>query len=114
MGLNYALAREFEGNTFEPGLRYLYNAGLSLALSEHTTLGFQVSGSFERPFKSTIRTYNDGSVRTFVDPALETARARFVVIQRLDEGLYIEPSLTMGLTDDTPDMTLGLGLRKRM
>jgi hypothetical protein len=114
MGVNYALAREFEGNTFQPGLRFTYNAGLSVALSEHTTLGFQYSGSIEQPFKTTIRTYSDGSVRRFTDPSQESARARFVVIQRLDEGLYIEPSLTMGLTDDTPDLTLGLALRKRM
>jgi opacity protein-like surface antigen len=114
MGVNYALARDFEGNTFQPGLRFTYNAGLSLALSEHTTLGFQYSGSIEQRFKATIRTYNDGSVRRFTDPSQESSRARFVVIQRLDEGLYIEPSITMGLTDDTPDVTVGIALRKRM
>jgi hypothetical protein len=114
VGVNHAFAREFEGNTFQPGLRLTYNAGLSLALSEHTTLGFQYSGSVDQRFKYTIRRYSDGSVRSFIDPSQETARARFVVIQRLDDGLFMEPSVTMGLTDDTPDLTVGLAIRKRM
>jgi hypothetical protein len=114
IGANYAFAREFEGNTYQPGLRLTYNAGLSLALSEHTTLGFQYSGTVDQRFKYTIRTHNDGRVRQYTDPSQETARARVVVIQRLDDGLFMEPSLTMGLTDDTPDLTVGLAVRKRM
>jgi hypothetical protein len=113
-GLTYAAPREYDGNTYQPGLRIAYNAGISLALSEHTTLGFQYSGTYEQPFKATIRTYSDGKVREFIDPSQETARARMVIIQRLDQGLYVEPSVTFGLTDDTPDLTLGLTFRKRM
>jgi hypothetical protein len=105
IGLDKAFSDEIEGHSVDPGLRYLYNAGMSMALSEHTTLGFQVSGAFEEALY--IDDQKVGAKNT------EQIRSRFVVIQRVADQLFVEPSVAVGLTKDSSDVTLGVGLRKR-
>lgn len=106
-GNEYAFEKEFEGgHTVQPGWRTNYNFGLSLALSEYTTLGFQVLGSVEQQLRV------DG-VKMPARTA-EQMRGRFSIIHRLDTDLYLEPSVAIGLTDDTPDAAVGFSVRKRM
>ena len=110
LGTDYAFEREIDGHDAQPGLRLTYNAGFSLALSEYTTLGAQYLGSLEKPLKVDGQTVASLTSSTL----FEGARARFLVVQRLGEGIYLEPSLVLGLTNDIPSYTAGLTFRRRM
>jgi len=105
IGLDKGFATNISGHEVDPALKYLYNAGISMALSEHTTFGFQVSGGIEGSLVV------DGGKVGPKDS--EQIRSRFVLIQRIADQLYLEPSVSTGLTRDSPDVALGLGLRKR-
>ena len=103
-GGQYSFEREVDGHTVQPGFRVTYNAGLSFALSEYTTLGYQISGAIEQPLivdKTALPQQPN-----------EYFRSRFAVIQRLDTDLYLEPSVTTGLYN-AGDLTFGITLRKR-
>jgi hypothetical protein len=107
VGFDHAFERSFSGNAVQAGDKLTYNAGFSFALSEYTTLAAQYLGSIEGPLKVNDTTVAGGELG-------ESARGRFVLVQRLDENLYIEPSLVLGLTRDVPSYTVGVALRKRM
>jgi hypothetical protein len=105
VGVEYGIPKSFGGIKVEPGLRYTYNVGFGFALSERSTLGFSLNGSLSDRKKV-------GGV--FVPNSVaETMSARLTLIQRLADNFWIEPSVTVGLTDDTPDVSVGLTLRKR-
>lgn len=108
IGYDYALARTIEGFSIQPSPKLNFNAGFSFALSEHSTLGFQYAASIEGPLKIDKR---DIAGLGLVS---EAARARFLLVQRLQQDLYLEPSVTLGLTKDTPNVIVGATLRKRM
>ena len=43
----------------------------------------------------------------------ELMTARFTLIQRVGQDFWLEPAVTLGLTDDSPDAAFSLSLRKR-
>jgi len=104
-GVDYTRPQKFSGFTIDPGLRYNYNLGLSFALSEKTTLGFSVIGSYSQDLRVNGRKVFDSSQ----NPAL----ARLVLIQRVIRNVYLEPSVSFGMNQDGPDFALGLGARAR-
>jgi hypothetical protein len=95
--------------TGEPGFavygfnRLIYNFGLSLALSEKTTLGFTVNGSYTPNLKV--------NGQNIFQSEQEPVAARVSVIQRLAKGWYLEPSFSFGVDNDSPNFIIGLGTR---
>lgn len=104
-GYEQSLSADVGGLRIRPGARFLYNMGVSFAASEKTTLAFSVLGDISRPLRV--------NGRNIPDSTGERLYGRLMVVQRLGEDLYLEPSLQVGLTKDTPDAIIGLGLRKR-
>jgi hypothetical protein len=101
-GLTYShsLARDIQGQEIQPGDRFTYNLGFGFAVSERTTLGAQVLGSVEQQYK-----VNSLQAR---GASSETLAARFTFVQRVMDKFYVEPSLTIGLTDDAPDAVVSI------
>ena len=101
----YAFPVEQSGITFRPGWRIAYNAGLSFALSENSTLGFTFIGNYTAALQANAISYRA--------TASEAAILRLSLVQRLAANTWLEPSLAMGLVSDSPNVQLGLGLRYR-
>ncbi len=101
----YAFPVEQSGITFRPGWRISYNAGVSFALSERSTLGFTFIGNYTAALQANNIQYRA--------TASEAAVFRLSLVQRLAPNLWIEPSLGMGLVSESPNVQVGLGLRYR-
>ncbi|WP_431303223.1 hypothetical protein [Sediminicoccus sp. BL-A-41-H5] len=101
----YAFPVEQSGITFRPGWRISYNAGVSFALSDRSTLGFTFIGNYTAALQANSIQYRA--------TASEAAVFRLSLVQRLAPGLWIEPSLGMGLVSESPNVQVGLGLRYR-
>ncbi len=101
----YAFPVEQSGITFRPGWRINYNAGLSFALSERSTLGFTFIGSYAAALRANAISYRA--------TASEAAVFRFSLVQRLAPQIWAEPSLAIGLVSESPNFQIGLGLRYR-
>jgi len=106
-GISYehAFPLEQSGITFQPGWRVNYNAGVSFALSERSTLGFSFIGSYTAALRANAITYRN--------TASEAGILRLSLVQRAGSGFWLEPSLGVGLVSDSPSFQLGLGLRYR-
>jgi hypothetical protein len=83
--------------------RLIYNFGFSLALSEKTTLGFTVNGSYTPDFK-----VNGQSI---FKSEQEPVAIRISLIQRIAKGWYFEPSMSFGVDNDAPNYIIGLNVR---
>lgn len=101
----YVFPMEQSGITFQPGWRINYNAGISFALSERSTLGFSFIGSYTAAMRANAVTYRN--------TASEAGIFRLSLVQRVGSGFWMEPSLGVGLVSDSPSFQLGLGLRRR-
>jgi hypothetical protein len=105
VGANYLFPQTASGHSVQAGVIYDYNLGLSLALSDKSTLGFQVEGNYQG------RLSVDG--RTVPQSEIEPAVARVSLIQRIFEETWVEPSLAAGLTNNAPGFALDVGFRHR-
>jgi len=105
-GVTYFLPKNYSGFNVEPGLRYSGNMGVSFALSEKTTLAFQVAGFYQPNMKVAGLTIPQSFQEQYV--------GRVVVTQRIFEATWVEPTLGFGLTKNSPDMNLGMVFRKRL
>lgn len=105
VGIDYAIPRTFGEIKVEPGFRYTYNLGFGFALSERSTLGLSINGALSERLKV-------GGV-PISNSVSELLTARFTLIQRIGQDFWLEPALTLGLTDDAPDAAFTLSLRKR-
>lgn len=104
-GLDRILPLTISRYTVDGYTRLAYNFGLSFALSEKTTLGFSVVGSYTPDLKV--------NGRNVFQSAEEPTLARLTIIQRLMKNVYLEPSVSFGLNEDSPDFILGVGVRAR-
>ena len=105
LGARYLFAQGVQGHMAQAGVIYTYNLGFSLALSEKSTLGFQVAGDYEN--KLVID--HHAVPQTNLEPAV----ARVSLIQRIFAQTWLEPALTAGLTNAAPGFGLSVGLRRR-
>lgn len=105
VGADYAIPKTFNGTKIEPGYRITYNMGFGFAVSERTTLGLSFNGALSERLKV-------GGVPV-ANSVNELLTARFTLIQRLGQDFWLEPAVTLGLTDDAPDAAFTLSLRKR-
>ena len=104
-GIDYPIEETVSGRRVAPGQRYIVSGGVGISFSEFTTLGMRVNWSYEDPWRI------DG-VQLFGD-ASEGAQLEFKMTHRLDTDLYLEPSVSYGLTDTTQDFGAGVNVRKR-
>ena len=104
-GVQHFFDARINSHTVQPGMTYTYNLGFSFALSEKSTLGLQINGSY--------------ADKLLVDkhrvPAseLEPVVVRTSLVQRVFADTFIEPELTVGLTNNAPNLGLAMGLRHR-
>lgn len=105
VGGNYLFRQTASGHSVQAGVMYDYNMGLSLALSDKSTLGLQVEGAYQDSL--TV------DRRAVPQTDLEPVAVRVSLIQRVLENTWVEPSLAAGLTNTTPRLALGIGLRHR-
>jgi hypothetical protein len=110
-GVSYA--HQFEARYFlndavhsvDPGEIAGYNFGFGFAVNENISLSAQLSGSYQ------TGTSADGA-KVFGSSS-EPVFLRSALTYRYSKGTYIEPSLIIGLDDDTPDFALGISLTHR-
>lgn len=105
VGADYAIPKNFLGVKVEPGYRITYNMGFGFAVSERTTLGVSFNGALSERMKV-------GGVPV-ANSVNELLTARFTLIQRLGQDFWLEPAVTVGMTDDAPDAAFSISLRKR-
>ena len=104
-GLDRMFPLTISGYTIDGFTRLAYNFGLSFALSEKTTLGFSVNGAYTPDMKV--------NGRDVFQSAAEPTLGRLTVIQRIVKNVYLEPSISFGLNQDSPDFIVGVGVRAR-
>jgi len=86
-------------------MTYTYNLGFSFALSEKSTLGLQINGSYASKLLV--------DKRRVPASELEPVVVRTSLVQRVFANTFIEPELTAGLTNNAPNLGLAVGLRHR-
>ncbi|HET7716879.1 MAG TPA: hypothetical protein VFK86_14740 [Bauldia sp.] len=102
--LNYSIPREVDGVMIEPGIGIGFNLGTTFAVSAETTLGFALNGGFNQSLVTGgERVSGSGTM-----PLVSTIS----VLQRIGESYYLEPALTIGLTDDAPDAVFAVTTTK--
>lgn len=89
----------------EPARAAGYNFGFGFAVNEYISLSAQVVGSYQGDTRA-------GGERVFAS-SREPVSLRSALTFQYSRGTYIEPSVTMGLNEDTPDFALGVSLTRR-
>lgn len=82
-----------------------YNFGFGFAVNEYVSLSAQIVGSYQSDTKA------DGE-RIFAS-SREPVSWRSALTYQYSRGTYIEPSVAIGLNEDTPDFVLGVSLTHR-
>ena len=78
---------------------------MPFALSEKSTLGVQVNGSYADKLLV--------DKRRVPASELEPIVVRTSLVQRVFANTFVEPELTAGLTNNAPNLGLAVGLRHR-
>ena len=104
-GPTYFFPTTFGLYSVEPAIRYSANVGFSFALSEKITLAFQALGFYQPDLKISGIVSPQSYQEQFV--------GRGALTVRVFDNTWVEPSLAIGLTKESPAMNLGLTLRKR-
>ncbi|HSV43868.1 MAG TPA: hypothetical protein VLJ10_04870 [Candidatus Bathyarchaeia archaeon] len=96
-----ALKEDFENyGTIEPGDTFSYSLGTAIALSYQTAINF----SFDQSFTQKLKRGGQTVVGSFVNAANFKAGLNWA----LSERSSVDLSVALGLTDDSPDMTIEL------
>jgi hypothetical protein len=101
-------ARYFLGDDvhrIDPAGAVGYNFGFGFAVNEYISLSAQVVGSYQGDARA------DGE-RVFAS-SQEPVSLRSALTYQYSRGTYIEPSVAIGLNEDTPDFALGVSLTYR-
>jgi hypothetical protein len=110
-GINYT--QQFEAQYFlndavrnvRPGEAAGYNFGFGFAVNDNISFSAQLAGSYQSVTKA------DG-VKVF-GTSNEPVSLRSALTFRYSKRTYIEPSVSIGLDDETPDFILGFSLTHR-
>jgi hypothetical protein len=86
--------------------KFVYQAGVAFGVSERTSLGFTLLGSYQ----GNVKVDNITVAQTATEPILD----RVSIVQRLfDPNTFAEPSLAWGLSKDAPNLVVNLTVRRR-
>jgi hypothetical protein len=110
-GIRYA--HEFPSRHFlndgvydvRPGETIDYNFGFGFAVNDKVSLSTQTSGSYQWETKADGKKISGSSA--------EPVSLRSALTYRVSKKTYIEPSLTIGLTNETPDFVIGIATTHR-
>jgi hypothetical protein len=110
-GIRYA--HEFPSRHFlndgvynvRPGETIDYNFGFGFAVNDKVSLSTQTSGSYQWETKVDGQKISGSSA--------EPVSFRSALTYRVSKKTYIEPSLTIGLTNETPDFVIGIAATHR-
>ena len=110
-GVRYT--HEFEAEHFfndgvydvQPGETFDYNFGFGFAVNERVSLSAQVTGGYQ------WQTRADG--REISGSDSEPVSLRGALTYRASRKAYVEPSLTIGLNDETADLVIGIAFARR-
>ncbi len=89
----------------QPGDTIDYNFGFGFAVNEKISLSAQVLGGYQWETKT------DGNRRSGTSG--EPVSLRSALTYRVSRKTYFEPSLTMGLNDESPDFVIGFAVTRR-
>jgi hypothetical protein len=89
----------------QPGETIGYNFGFGFAVNENVSLSAQVSGSYQ------WETQSDGT--TVSGSSTEPVSLRAALTYRISKRSFIEPSVTFGFNNDTPNFVIGLSATRR-
>jgi hypothetical protein len=104
-GVEYLFDKQKQGYTISRGLRVAASVGVSLALSERTTVANSLQFSYEGKMKVNGTPVFGSDNEHFL--------TRFTLVQRIGDSTYLEPGFSFGLTDDAQDLLVTLGVRKQ-
>ena len=86
--------------------KFVYQAGVALGVSERTSLGFTLLGSYQ----GNVKVDGVAVAQTSTEPIL----GRISIVQRLfDPNTFVEPSLAWGLSKDAPNLIVNVTVRRR-
>ena len=105
VGATYWFPKTYNGYQIDPAVRYSFNAGASFALSEKATLAWQFIGFYQPD----LTVSGVGAQSSFQEQYVGRAALTLLVFDKA----WIEPSLAVGLTHESPSMGVGLTFRKR-
>lgn len=103
--VEHTFADVVQGYNIAPGLRITIATGFNFAVTDRTTLGMDYRASYQ------LYTNVNGIRAPLTDQ--ETHIMRILLTQRWGENYFIEPAVAFGLTRDSPDLTVSLGIRYR-
>jgi hypothetical protein len=89
----------------DPGETAGYNFGFGFAVNENVSLSAQVLGSYQSEAKA-------DDERVFAS-SREPVSFRSALTYQHSRGTYVEPSINIGLVEDTPDFAFGISLTHR-
>ncbi len=92
-------------HNIQPGETIGYNFGFGFAVNENVSLSSQVSGSYQ------WETHSDGT--TVSGSSTEPVSLRAALTYRISKKSYIEPSVTFGFNNDTPNFIISLSGTRR-
>ncbi len=98
--LGYTATLEREGR--DPGDEIRYEAGMGFSLNDRVSFKMQVGGA------AVGRAKLDG--REIAGSSLDIISLLFAVTTRATRHLFVEPVVSIGLTEDTPDVVAGVDL----
>lgn len=91
-----------ERNGRDPGDRFFASLGIGYSLNDRVSFNMEVIG--------TGVTGTDANDETLESSSLEVISLQFGVTVLVTETFFIEPVVNLGLTDDAPDVVVGLSL----
>jgi hypothetical protein len=109
ISVTHSLRARYFGYTFQPGLRFNYNMGFAFSVSDRTTFGVSFIGELTEK----LRINGPQFVSAARITGLESASMRFVVVHRIGQNWWVEPSVAFGLTREATDYVTGLTIRRR-
>jgi hypothetical protein len=96
--LGYTATLEREGRN--PGDQVSYLLGMGFSLNDRVSFNMRVSGAVVGPLEVNGREISGSS--------LDIINLQFLVTTRATRRLFIEPLVSVGLTDDAPDVVAGI------
>lgn len=102
MSYRHDFAGEFVGHEIQPGPTYGYSCGLGFAVNDDVALTGELTGAFQ--MRATI----DG--RPIANSSAEPVTMRLGLTRRITRDTSMQPFVTWGLTEDSPDFQLGFFL----
>lgn len=100
----YNIFNRTAGTTFGSWSNFGYNLGLGFAVNHRVTLLGQFQGNY----------YSERDIGGITIPDRELATLRGGFTYKIADKQYLEPSITFGLNDISPDLIIGLSYNQRL